>query len=105
MVLRRLTDPPGSFCSENISTVPENGAFVTGAMKTPPTLGTTRSFFGRPPVAGCWPWQVKTVNAARRQTEAIAIRPFRTQTSLGGEISRALPAVQEFHRERVETTP
>src|SRR5271170_2937590 len=78
MVLRRLTDPSGSFCSEYISTVPEKGALVTGAMKTPFTLGTRRSFFGRLPVAGCWPRQVKTISGGRRKAETKAIRRYRT---------------------------
>src|SRR5271169_490565 len=83
MVLRRLMDPSGSFCSENISTVPEKGAFVTGATKTPPTLGTIRSFFGRLVAAGCWPRQVKTASAVSKKTEAI--RLYRTPNLAWGK--------------------
>src|SRR5580704_16987775 len=84
MVLRRLTDPSGSFCSEYISTVAEKGALVTGATNTPFTLGTIRSFFGRLPVAGCWLRQVKSVSAGKKKIEAKAIRLYRTPDLAGG---------------------
>src|SRR5580698_6974561 len=88
MVLRTLTDPSESFCSEVTSTVAEKGASRTDGIKTPFTLGTISSFFGRLLAAGCCPGQVKTAKAEKRKIEARAIRKRCTLTSLRNNYHR-----------------